>query len=53
MMRFIKPANGAPVRKPDGTHLSDAGELVVWSTYWHRRVDDGDVEIATQEKGAE
>lgn len=42
---FLKPAESkVKVRKPeDGAHLDPAGEYVTPSTYWRRRLKDGDV----------
>lgn len=41
---FLKPADPkVKVRKPDGAHLDPAGEHVTPSTYWRRRIKDGDV----------
>lgn len=40
----IRPIGGARVRKEDGTLLPDAGDTVIASGYWLRRVEDGDVE---------
>lgn len=40
---YLKPAEGRRVRKPDGSLLSDAGELVDNTPYWIRRVNAGDV----------
>ena len=43
----LKPAfiDGEPlkVRKPQGGYLATQGELIVLTTYWRRRRDDGDV----------
>lgn len=42
--RTIKPADGLLVRCPDnGRPLAAKGEPVVWSAYWQRRFNDGDV----------
>jgi hypothetical protein len=43
---------GLKVRKPDGGHLDEDGEPVVWSTYWQRRKNDGDVAIKPTERAA-
>lgn len=43
---ILKPAAGLRVRLPDGSgHLAATGEAVLMSTYWRRRIKDGDVEI--------
>ncbi len=39
----LKPAAGTRVRKEDGSLLAAAGEPVTLSTYWRRRLADGDV----------
>lgn len=39
----LKPANGIHLRKEDGAILAEAGETVIASSYWMRRLDDGDV----------
>ncbi len=44
--KFIKRAGDAPLRKPDGSYLAEQGEVIVWSTYWQRRLDDGDIIIS-------
>jgi hypothetical protein len=44
--RFLKPARpGLRVRDPDhgGALLPAEGAMCNWSTYWYRRVADGDV----------
>lgn len=43
-MIFLIPAKEhVPVRKPDGGYLSFDGEKVARSSYWVRRINDGDV----------
>lgn len=46
----IKPKNGLIVLKPDGSKLNPAGETVERSSYWIRRLKDGDVEIVAEAK---
>jgi hypothetical protein len=43
--RLVKPVAGRIVRDPDhgGNPLPEAGTVVDWSTYWHRRLEDGDI----------
>lgn len=41
---FVKPLNGLTIRKEDGQPLPDGGDTVIYTTYWARRVQDGDVE---------
>lgn len=44
MLIKIKPAKAAvPVRKPTGEYLDKDGEAVERSSYWVRRIQDGDV----------
>ncbi len=45
----LKPKPGVKVRLPDGSgHLNEAGEVMLMSAYWRRRIKDGDVEIVTE-----
>lgn len=49
----LKPAPGCNVRKPDRSHLAADGEAVEMSSYWHRRIADGDViEVEVEKKPA-
>lgn len=42
--RFLKPADGLKVRNPDrGGHLKPEGDWVQDSSFWRRRLRDGDV----------
>jgi len=42
--RVLMPAEGRRVRFPvTGKLLKDTGEPIVWSSYWHRRFEAGDV----------
>ena len=51
--KFLKPGKGLLVRLEDATrHLFAEGEHVVMSTYWRRRVRDGDVTEAKPLKSA-
>ncbi|MBV7315449.1 DUF2635 domain-containing protein [Shewanella sp. NIFS-20-20] len=44
MLINLKPAKpNVPVRKPDGGYLATDGEAVKRSSYWVRRINDGDV----------
>lgn len=60
MLINIKPAKPAvPVRKPNGEYLKAEGEKVERSSFWVRRLNDGDVvetkvakSAATNAKGA-
>jgi hypothetical protein len=50
--RFIKPAPGLKVRKPDGGELKAEGEKVEINSYWLRRLADGDVSARDTVPGA-
>lgn len=41
--KFLKPADGRKVRRPDGPHMRADGELVEMTTYWRRRLRAGEV----------
>lgn len=44
MKIFLKPKDGLKVPRPDsGRALNPEGELLEHSTYWRRRLADGDV----------
>jgi hypothetical protein len=46
---FVKPAPGLKVRDPDSKlHLPESGKEVHESTYWLRRLADGDVILVAQ-----
>jgi hypothetical protein len=47
---FVKPLNGARVRKENGEVLAAEGETVERSAFWLRRIKDGDVEIVAPAK---
>lgn len=48
----VKPAPDRRVRKPEGVLLEEAGETVERSSYWMRRLRDGDVVQVETKKGA-
>jgi len=50
---FVTPAEGKLVKFPElpTRILSSTGEYVPASSYWIRRLNDGDVIIPKQEKG--
>ncbi|MBV7262563.1 DUF2635 domain-containing protein [Photobacterium sp. WH24] len=49
---ILKPAAAdVKVRKPDGSHLNEAGEAVTINSYWRRRLYDGSV-VETQPEPA-
>jgi len=51
MKTLIKPKEGLKLLNPfTGRILSAEGELVDLSTYWRRRIKDGDVEIVEAKK---
>ena len=43
--RQIAPVEGRRVRHENGNLLDPMGEGVVWSPWWARRLDDGDIEV--------
>lgn len=43
----IKPRAGLSVLKPNGKHLATTGETVQRTSYWVRRLREGDVELIT------
>lgn len=43
MRVHLKPAEGLKVRQPDGQVLPEEGKEVELTTYWRRRLRDGDV----------
>lgn len=43
----IKPRAGLSVLKPNGEHLATTGETVQRTSYWVRRLREGDVELIT------
>lgn len=48
----LKPRKGVLVRKPDGLHLAEKGEVVPRNAYWLRRLREGDVIEVKDLKGA-
>lgn len=42
--KTVRPVAGRRVRKLDGSLLAEQGESVVWTSYWLKRLRDGDVE---------
>lgn len=48
---YVIPKKGLKVRDPDaGNHLPEAGALVEASSYWRRRLRDGDVTLGNEPK---
>lgn len=45
MMRYIIPRPGMRVLCPDGTPLAETGAAVQWSSWWARRLRDGDITL--------
>ncbi|EOW8142015.1 DUF2635 domain-containing protein [Vibrio parahaemolyticus] len=43
MIFVIAAKDSVPVRKPNGKYLAKMGEEVARSTFWVRRIKDGDV----------
>jgi hypothetical protein len=49
----LKPATGLTIKKPDGSKLSTEGEVVPRTSFWIKRLADGDVvEVTTAAKVA-
>ena len=49
----LKPADGLTIKKPDGTKLAAEGEVVPRTSFWIKRLADGDVvEVTTVAKAA-
>lgn len=46
----LKPFNGIHLRKEDGSVLLAEGETVIASSYWLRRLHNGDIEIVEPAK---
>ena len=47
----VKPKEGLKVFNPaTKLHIDESGTLIVWSTYWQRRFNDGEIEIVKPEK---
>lgn len=44
----LKPAAGLKIRKEDGTWLPEQGDTVTFSSYYARRLGDGDVELVAE-----
>lgn len=48
-VRYFRPKAGRVVRDPiDGSPLPAHGKGLVWSSFWQRRFDDGDIEETDQ-----
>ena len=43
---YVKPASGLKIRKPGGQVLAEQGEDVPCSSYWMRRLKEGDIKKA-------
>lgn len=43
--KHLKPKGGVKVRKPDGAYLNDDGEDIPLSSYWLRRIAEGDIAV--------
>ena len=44
----LKPAPGLVIKKPDGSKLAAEGEKVPRTSFWLKRLADGDVEHVKQ-----
>ncbi len=45
MELYLKPKEGLSIRKPDGSKLAAEGERVPRTSFWLKRLADGDVII--------
>lgn len=43
---FIRPAQGLRIRMPNGNILPTEGAEVELNSYWLRRLEEGDVDLA-------
>ncbi|MBP8219728.1 MAG: DUF2635 domain-containing protein [Aeromonas sp.] len=43
MELYLKPKEGLTIRKPDGSKLATEGERVPRTSFWLKRLADGDV----------
>lgn len=43
MELYLKPKEGLTIRKPDGSKLAAEGERVPRTSFWLKRLADGDV----------
>lgn len=48
MELYLKPKEGLTLRKPDGSKLAAEGERVPRTSFWLKRLADGDVEHVKQ-----
>ncbi|MBA5235286.1 DUF2635 domain-containing protein [Pectobacterium aroidearum] len=44
-IKHLKPKGGVNVRKPDGDYLNGEGEDLPLSSYWLRRIAEGDIAV--------
>jgi hypothetical protein len=52
--RLIRPADGLLIRDCTNMQmLPKDGKEVVWSSYWERRLNDGDVVIVNEKQSSE
>jgi len=49
--QFVRPRPGLQLRDPaTGEPIPPEGTIVEWSTFWARRIRDGDVEMGSVRK---
>jgi hypothetical protein len=52
--RLIRPADGLLIRDSVTMQmLPSEGKEVIWSSYWERRLNDGDVMIVNEKQSSE
>jgi hypothetical protein len=53
MQIYVKPKAGLKIMNPVTKRaISAEGEMVVSSSYWSRRISDGDIEVIEQKSAA-
>lgn len=45
-IKTLKPKAGVRVRKPDGAYLDAAGEDLALTSFWLRRIAEGDLNVS-------
>lgn len=53
MELYLKPAPGLVIKKPDGSKLAADGEKVTRTSFWLKRLADGDVLPVEEEQAAQ
>lgn len=53
MELYLKPKEGLTIRKPDGSKLTAEGERVPRTSFWLKRLADGDVLTVEEAQAAQ